>query len=405
MPSSFAWLDFSDRDRQRAMDVVDLFREEDTRDELGIGVIRDAFADQLFPGTSTIQTRVRYFLFLPWLYRSFRPGDSREDRFANKRRNVQDKLRVSLGNGDESIGVIGSQAGASVQRLPSSVYWQGLRRWGILRFSGSESDYRRELARQQRMGDRLVNNDDGEPTGDGSEGLWDPELPDPPSGWLDATDFDLTRQEAEYLRFRLEVNARDSLLAHCIDLGIETGDTRFAWEHVPVESLPGSLSDAVGHARKFSESMYGAALLYNLMLSEEKGREEWIDRYRDLMADWWRMRSERSSDFRSWDRVEFWSLLGTWQARVRPQARGFVERWLDGIDELRNLEDVFENSMLRSLIKNREQTLKGPRSRLGNPRALDLWRGKSGTSQLDYRWNEPVKSMISDIIQGLRDGA
>lgn len=41
MSSSFAWLDFSDRDRQRAMDVVDLFREEDTRDELGIGVIRD----------------------------------------------------------------------------------------------------------------------------------------------------------------------------------------------------------------------------------------------------------------------------------------------------------------------------------------------------------------------------
>ena len=384
---------------------MDLFREEDTRDELGIGVIRDAFADQLFPGTSTIQTRVRYFFFLPWLYRSFRSRDSREDRFANKRRSVQDKLRVSLGNGDETIGVIGSHAGASVQRLPSSVYWQGLRRWGILRLSGSESDYRRELARQQRIGDRLVNNDDGEPTGEGSELLWDPELPDPPSDWLDATDFALTKQEAEYLRFRLEVSAKDSLLAHFIDLGIETGNTRFAWEHAPMESLPDSLKEGVGHARNFSESMYGAVLLYNLMLSEEKGREEWIDRYRDLMADWWRMRSERSSDFRSWDRVEFWSLLGTWQARVRPQARGFVEGWLDGIDELRNLEDVFENPMLRILIKNREQTLKGPRSRLGNPRALDLWRGKSGTSQLDYRWNEPVKSMISDIIQGLRDGA
>ena len=39
MTSSFAWLDFSDRDRKRALDAVDLFREEDTRDELGLGVI------------------------------------------------------------------------------------------------------------------------------------------------------------------------------------------------------------------------------------------------------------------------------------------------------------------------------------------------------------------------------
>ena len=54
MASTLAWLDFSDRDRKRALDAIDLFREEDTRDELGLGVIRDALADRLFPGTSTI---------------------------------------------------------------------------------------------------------------------------------------------------------------------------------------------------------------------------------------------------------------------------------------------------------------------------------------------------------------
>ena len=32
-------------------DVIDLFNEQDTRDEIGIGAIRDAFADRLFPGT------------------------------------------------------------------------------------------------------------------------------------------------------------------------------------------------------------------------------------------------------------------------------------------------------------------------------------------------------------------
>ena len=66
--SGFAWLSYSESERRKALDVISLFRERDTRDELGIGVIRDAFADLLFPGTSTIQTRARYFLFIPWVY-------------------------------------------------------------------------------------------------------------------------------------------------------------------------------------------------------------------------------------------------------------------------------------------------------------------------------------------------
>ncbi len=66
--SSFGWLDYSEHERRRTLDVVELFREKDTRDELGIGSVRDAFADLLFPGTSTIQTRARYFLFISWIY-------------------------------------------------------------------------------------------------------------------------------------------------------------------------------------------------------------------------------------------------------------------------------------------------------------------------------------------------
>jgi len=50
------------------LDVINAFSEKDTRDELGFGSVRDAFADTLFPGTSTIQTRARYFLFVPWIY-------------------------------------------------------------------------------------------------------------------------------------------------------------------------------------------------------------------------------------------------------------------------------------------------------------------------------------------------
>jgi hypothetical protein len=68
MMSAFACLDYSERERRKMLNVVDLFREHDTRDELGVGSVRDAFADMLFPGTSTIMTRARYFLLVPWAY-------------------------------------------------------------------------------------------------------------------------------------------------------------------------------------------------------------------------------------------------------------------------------------------------------------------------------------------------
>jgi len=404
MASSFAWLDYSDHDRQKAMDVVDLFREEDTRDELGIGVIRDGIADQLFPGTSTIQTRVRYFLFLSWLFAKFGLKYTANERFTKRSRQLQDRLRIGLVNGGEKLGVIGYQAGASVQRLPSSVYWQGLNRWGILRFRGSEKEYQRELARLQLQGERPTD-DDGEPLGFDNCNLWDPSIPLPPDDWLEATEFALPLHEAEYLRDRLDFAAKDSLLTYFVHIGIEPNDTDFAWLHMSPDSLPRRLSEELEHARNFSESMHGAALLYNLMLSEERNRGDWVEGYRLALSEWWKTREERATELSSWDRPRFWSLLTSWHVRVRPPVHAFVEDWITQINEFHRPEDVFENMMLRSMIKNRECTLKGARARLGNPRALDLWRGSSGSAQLDFRWNRPVKSIVTDIIQGLRSSS
>ena len=67
--SSLAWIDFDEAERQRAQRIMALFQERESRDELGLGAIRDSIADHLFPGTSTIQTRLRYMLFIPWIFR------------------------------------------------------------------------------------------------------------------------------------------------------------------------------------------------------------------------------------------------------------------------------------------------------------------------------------------------
>ncbi len=66
MTSALTWLDVSAEQQRRVREIIRLFEEPGTRDELGIGPVRDSFSELLFPGTSVIQTRARYFLFVPW---------------------------------------------------------------------------------------------------------------------------------------------------------------------------------------------------------------------------------------------------------------------------------------------------------------------------------------------------
>ena len=67
---------------------------------------------------------------------------------------------------------------------------------------------------------------------------------------------------------------------------------------------------------------------------------------------------------------------------------------------------VADNVAARALIRDRERRLKGPRARLGNTRALELWNGASGIARLSYRWPSAV-SILTDIHAALpgRKGA
>lgn len=57
MASTLVWLDHVKNAQDAALRLLAQFKEKESRDELSLGAIRDSFAGQLFPGTSTIQTR------------------------------------------------------------------------------------------------------------------------------------------------------------------------------------------------------------------------------------------------------------------------------------------------------------------------------------------------------------
>ena len=78
--SSLGWLDLDSAASERVGTLLRSLEEPSTLDVLGLGTVRDAFSAMISPGTSTIQTRLRYFIFLPWIFRRFEaervsPGD------------------------------------------------------------------------------------------------------------------------------------------------------------------------------------------------------------------------------------------------------------------------------------------------------------------------------------------
>ena len=79
MDAALTWLDLTASDRDKMRRVLDLFEEQGCVDEVGLGTLRDALFDALFLGTSTMQTRLRYALFVPWRYRQLETSSYNTD--------------------------------------------------------------------------------------------------------------------------------------------------------------------------------------------------------------------------------------------------------------------------------------------------------------------------------------
>lgn len=399
MPSLFAWVDFADEDRRKMAEVIDLFSEHDTRDELGLGAIRDGLADLMFPGTSTIQTRARYFLFVPWIYGRHEDRATAGSEVSRKARTDEIKLIEALVAGGEHEGVIGIERRAELQRLASNIYWAGLGVWRIRRFLGSQDQYHRSWDSLLRRREGSVLDDDREPLDTSRRASWDPELPDPPADLLKGTTLALSKKEAEYLQQRI-LGLGQTLLGHLVSHSEPARESDFVWFHPKYDGFPIFLQRQVEHARLFSEAMHGAALLYNLMLSEERGDEELRDGYRGQFASWATLLASRRDVFKSWQRESFWGLVDSTRANVGVRARRFVDGWLNLALGTTVPDKLAESTDARALITERERVLKRARARLGNPRALERWNGSAGAGQLNYRWHR-VRAIVADILQGL----
>jgi hypothetical protein len=402
MPSVFTWLDYSESERRKMLDVIELFGERVTRDELGLAGVRDAFADKLFPGTSTIQTRARYFLFVPWIFQIAEERRWKSAVVGEKTRRLEVQLIHALGKSEEHAGVIGIRAKENVRRLASSVYWQGLATWAIRKFPGSQDDYFRSLDGFQvrhRVHEQSSREFDGESLR--GEGLanWHVGLPPRPVEFPDQASFTLTPAEADYLREQILHHCSDSLLAWFVRDRVHPEGVNFVWDLDL--TVPANLAEWINHGRNFSEVLHGAALLYNLMLAQAADWSEREEDYQAEMTEWWATIDARWDTLKSWDRQRFWMLVLSQNPRIHSRARHFIDSWIDIVIAARGLEHVTAGKSARNLVHLREKQLKGGLARLDNLRARELWQnggGAAGADQLDLRWRS-AQRFLADLTK------
>ncbi|WP_185242736.1 DUF6361 family protein [Citrifermentans bremense] len=411
MSSSFSWLDYSEAERRKALEVADSFKNRDTRDELGIGTVRDAFANLLFPGTTTIQTRAKYFLLIPWVYLGLeqrfrrRPPASRED-VAKAARREEIALIDILKNSDDPDGTIGVEARENLKRLPSNVYWYGMGAWGIRKVDVSQDQYHKFLVKYGSPAPLRRGADDVDDLGAAYN--WHPELLSlKPSSYPQKLSFVLSDDESEFLKDRIKgIKGRNaSLLAVLADSEEAWEPLQFAWEHESAVNgtLPPEVKRALSHARNFSEVMYGASLLYNLMLARRffktfSALEDKIDFYEAEVAKWGGMITARKDAYVTWDRQQFWQIVSGQNPAIPNRTRSFIDAWLDlaltGKDP--GVTATSENA--QALVLNRERSHKPTgMARLVNENALRQWSGAAGASQLDFRWGVSQR-LLTDIL-------
>ncbi len=400
MPATLTWLDLTASDRDKMRRVLDLFNEQGTLDEMGLGNLRDTLSDALFPGTSYIQTRLRYVFFIPWLYQRLETRRVRSVDIAQAARQAEIELIGPLERSVDNNGIIGVRARHTLVRLPSSIYWNALTRWDIFRPQQSQGWFHTNFDDLVDARSSAGRTDDPGVTWR-REAHWHPRMPEPPADFPWEASFALTPGEADFLLGRLEERCAGSLLGWLARNGTDSSAEDF-WNDPDVLRAPQSIRDVVELARRFSLHVEGMPLLYNLLVAERRrdvldlNEDESIDEFRNEFVDW---AKEEANELHPFAPEVLWDLSLRRSGRISHSQRMFIESWSQRIAELCP-DEVADDRLLRSLINERERQLKGARARLVSRNRLMEWRPGVGVGRMDFRWVR-VRQFLTDLHRGL----
>lgn len=389
------WIDFSKTERNKVLSVLDLLSEAGTLDELGIAPIRDGFANVFFPGTSTIQTRAKYFLIVPYALKDLEHSDDKNpNRIMRTFDEIERKCGERLAAGKDNQGIIGNRSLAQnrwVKRTPADIYWAGLRNYGI--FTGgniSLSEYVRTMCamkNQKSTLKKLGNHNDSAEEGDTDDKdagelfrmqFWN--IPTYSEGWFHDLDIKLTKEEGAFLKSQMVRAYPDSMLAYILRDGMKEILECNSFQELAslIKLFPEQIQQDYSLAKEFSEFLYVLRTVYNIVVSEGKNETANVV-WEELKPDLYKMAAvdlERIFD------------------RLHITGNTFLCNFLRLSQSLMNDTDL---EGMKIEIKRRERELKGSRAKTLHPGEFDpdIW---FGGSLLDYRFTN-AKVLIRDIFE------
>ena len=426
--SDLGWVDYSPRERDRLKHILSILSKPGTVDELGIGVVRDTFSDALFPGITTIMTRAKYFLTVPYIIRDFILYDHNKEENASQylRDRENDIMNVfafksiekdkddSLSKDEKARyvdGIIGItiykhniQNGSKKElvRKPSAIYWNGLREFGIVQTDQSLNNFLKSLDAEKKnfqLYTKEIEFEDENPVNK----LLKKNLPRTEKGWFDNVSIVLTSKEAEFLKNQIIDNTDGSLL----NLLLKDDDLLNAF--LKVSSLKEfhdftKLEDSevkknLSTAIHFWEVLFGAHILYNIMYFK---RYEASEKVRILREEDWNpwLKKMKRFDWNKLDTEYIWQLSEEGNHRIDKKTRNFIESW---ITECKRLDLDLES--MSKLILSQEMYKKKARRKLSGPKSPDNYvkpdgDGWIGFQNMGFRFSN-VKTILRDIQDGL----
>lgn len=400
------FVNFSQEELARKNKVLQMVRDQTAIDELGFGRIRDAFANMMFPGMSTLQRRAKYFAVMPSLYyqatkKNYNSVRDVRAQIVKWEIRLTDMLVKGAGNDElKKTGITGrsmleaakNDPAKFVKYDPTYIYMNGLRTFGMIK--GDIDIYRLIFERSQQLGQakpKYRASEEGEMSD--SEDLSGLTQFFSVSG--EEYDFDggdmlpleLTKREANYMKNHItnSMKSMDSLLAYILrnntDILPEYDSLGKIWQNMPEDFTDFMKQYKMG--QRFSHLAYVVQLRFNHIMAMYNEQEEEAN---DLQARIEEIIDLYPSDFthQAIDDMLFFIRNRVTESTVIT----FCKR------AVRLIEKQAWND-LDELIVAREKAVKPGRNKLRNPKYKGEERG--WPSMLSFRWNEIVYQVINEI--------
>lgn len=237
MQASFGWTLLS-RDALRRAEKQLRDAAEGVRDEVGFLSLHQAYADRFFPGTSVLHTRLRYALFVPWLYEKV--AQQRDRQRISAAVEKQEIILAGRLKDSGELGVIGGlRYPQPTTQPPTMVYWSALSAWHILRPNAGGTVPSRQAVHRiiaRKLSRQQIHDDDKQLLIEDEPLFYS--LPEPPPAWHDPgqrLDFQLTTAEGQFLRncflsvTRPESGGALSLLARLVEQNVDITNRLELW--------------------------------------------------------------------------------------------------------------------------------------------------------------------------------